>query len=35
MKDPGAFAHNPTYVMQFLYDSNKYLGSDVSGLTRP
>jgi hypothetical protein len=34
-KDPGTFAHNPTYVMQFLYDSIKDLGGDVSGLTRP
>ena len=35
IKDPGAFAHNPTYVMQFLYDSIKDLGGNVSGLTRP
>ncbi|MCL4527819.1 MAG: cytochrome c3 family protein [Chloroflexi bacterium] len=34
-KDPGAFAHNPMYVMQFLYDSTKDLGGDVSKLTRP
>ena len=26
IKDPGAFAHNPKYVMQFLYDSIKDLG---------
>ncbi len=35
VKDPGAFAHNPKYVMQFLYDSIKDLGGDVSKLTRP
>jgi hypothetical protein len=35
IKDPGAFAHNPLYVMQFLYDSTKDLGGDVSKLTRP
>ncbi len=35
IKDPGAFAHNPKYVMQFLYDSIKDLGGDVKGLTRP
>ena len=35
IKDPGAFAHNAPYVMQFLYDSIKDLGGDVKGLTRP
>jgi hypothetical protein len=35
VKDPGAFAHNPQYVMQFMYDSIKDLGGDVKGLTRP
>jgi hypothetical protein len=35
IKDPGAFAHNPMYVMQFLYDSIKDLKGDVSNLTRP
>jgi len=35
IKDPGAFAHNPMYVMQFLYDSIKDLGGDVGKLTRP
>lgn len=35
IKDPGAFAHNPKYVMQFLYDSTKDLGGDVSKVTRP
>jgi hypothetical protein len=34
-KDPGAFTHNPMYVMQFLYDSIKAVGGDVAGLTRP
>jgi hypothetical protein len=34
-KDPGAFAHNNEYVMQFLYDSIQALGGDVSGMTRP
>lgn len=34
-KDPGAFAHNPKYVMQALYDSIQNLRGDVSGLTRP
>ena len=34
-KDPGAFVHNPKYVIQFLYDSIKDLGGDVSGYTRP
>lgn len=34
-KDPGAFAHNGEYVMQFLYDSINDLGGDVSGMTRP
>ncbi len=35
IKDPGAFAHNPKYVLQFLYDSTKDLGGDVSKFTRP
>jgi hypothetical protein len=35
IKDPGAFTHNPQYVMQFMYDSIKDLGGDVKGLTRP
>ena len=35
MKDPGAFAHNPKYVLQFLYDSQADLGADVSGMARP
>jgi hypothetical protein len=35
VKDPGAFAHNPKYVLQALYDSIQDLGGDVTGLTRP
>jgi hypothetical protein len=35
VKDPGAFAHNPKYVMQYLYDALKDLGGDVSKFTRP
>jgi hypothetical protein len=35
IKDPGAFAHNPMYVLQFLYDSAKDLGGDVSKFKRP
>ncbi len=34
-KDPGAFAHNGKYVIQFLYDGIEDLGGDVSGMTRP
>ena len=34
-KDPGAFAHNSNYVMQFLYDSIESIGGDVSAMTRP
>jgi hypothetical protein len=34
-KDPGAFAHNGQYVLQFLYDSIEALGGDVSAMTRP
>lgn len=35
LKDPGAFAHNPMFVIQFLYDSIEDLGGDVSTYTRP
>ncbi len=35
IKDPGAFAHNPQFVLQFLYDSTKDLGGDVSKFKRP
>jgi hypothetical protein len=34
-KDPGAFVHNPKYVIQFLIDSIEDLGGDVSNYTRP
>jgi len=34
-KDPGAFVHNPKYVIQFLIDSIEDLGGDVSMYTRP
>jgi hypothetical protein len=34
-KDPGAFTHNPKYVLQFLYDSIEALGGDTTDLTRP
>ena len=35
MKDPGAYAHNPKYIIQILYDSLAGLGADVSGMVRP
>ncbi|MBE0687122.1 MAG: hypothetical protein IH585_14120, partial [Anaerolineaceae bacterium] len=35
MKDPGAFAHNPTYILQVLYDSIENVGGDLTGLVRP
>jgi hypothetical protein len=34
-KDPGAFTHNPKYVIQFLIDSIDTLGGDTSAYTRP
>jgi len=34
-KDPGAFAHNSTYVIQVLYDSLEDMGGNVSAMTRP
>ncbi|PWH20959.1 MAG: hypothetical protein DDG58_00155 [Ardenticatenia bacterium] len=34
-KDPGAFTHNPKYVLQVLYDSLEDIGADVSKMTRP
>lgn len=34
-KDPGAFVHNPKYVIQFLIDSIEDLGGDISKYTRP
>ncbi len=33
--DPGAFAHNSTYIIQVLYDSLADIGGDVSGMARP
>lgn len=35
MKDPGVYAHNPEYVLQFLYDSIEAVGGDVSAYSRP
>ncbi len=34
-KDPGAFVHNPKYVVQFLIDSIEDLGGSTAGMTRP
>jgi hypothetical protein len=34
-KDPGAFVHNPKFVIQFLIDSIQDLGGNVSSYTRP
>jgi hypothetical protein len=34
-RDPGAFTHNPKYILQFLYDSIEAVGGDTAGLTRP
>jgi hypothetical protein len=36
-KDPGAFAHNPDYILQVLYDSLQAMGGDeaVASYTRP
>jgi hypothetical protein len=34
-KDPGAYVHNPQFVVQFLIDSIEDLGGDVSAYTRP
>jgi hypothetical protein len=34
-KDPGAYAHNPKYLLQVLYDSIEGVGGDASGMTRP
>ena len=36
VKDPGAFAHNGKYVLQFLYDSIQDLNpAAAAGMTRP
>ncbi len=34
-EDPGAFVHNPKYVIEFLIDSIQDLGGDVSHYVRP
>lgn len=34
-KDPGAYVHNPKFVIQFLIDSIADLGGDVAVYTRP
>jgi hypothetical protein len=34
-KDPGAFVHNPKYIVQVLHDSLEDLGVDVSQMARP
>ncbi len=34
LKDPGAFAHNPKYIIGILYETIADLGGDVSGLAR-
>jgi hypothetical protein len=38
-KDPGAFAHNPRYIIQVLYDGLESLGTqvtvDMTGMVRP
>ncbi len=33
--DPAAFAHNPRYMLQLLYDSIMIVGGDLTGLIRP
>jgi hypothetical protein len=35
VKEPGAWAHNPKYMLQIMYDAIQDLGGDVTGLTRP
>jgi hypothetical protein len=35
VKDPGAFAHNPEYVIQVLHDTLEDVGGDVTGRVRP
>jgi len=34
VKDPGAFAHNPKYIIELLHDSIADLGGDVSKMAR-
>jgi len=33
-KEPGAYAHNSSYILQIMYDSIQAVGGDVSGMTR-
>jgi hypothetical protein len=33
--DPGAYSHNPRYILQLLYDSIEGVGGSVVGLIRP
>jgi len=35
VKEPGAWAHNPKYVLQILYDAILDMNGDTTGLTRP
>lgn len=35
IKDPGAFTHNPKYIIQILIDSIEAVGGDVTMYTRP
>ncbi|HSQ25924.1 MAG TPA: cytochrome c3 family protein [Anaerolineales bacterium] len=35
LKDPGAFAHNGTFMIQVLYDSIEDIGGDLTGMVRP
>lgn len=35
IKNPGASAHNPKYVLQIIYDTIEDLGGDVGKFTRP
>ncbi|MCB0063459.1 MAG: cytochrome c3 family protein [Caldilineaceae bacterium] len=34
-KDPGAYTHNPPYILQVLYDSIEDIGGDVGDMMRP
>ncbi len=34
-KDPGAYVHNFTYVVQVMYDTIQDLGGSTAGMTRP
>ena len=33
-KEPGAYAHNTSYILQILYDSIQAVGGDTTGMTR-